>query len=272
MARFDWYSCTLVNDLPPTGIVEALLDGMEGGHGAELSKGRGGYSQALLVKTSDGDTIATVLAGGNGNPHVIGSGENAPAVAKVMRDSFPAHRVTRLDSCEDLDADFAALHPAMRQFAALHGLKGRTVMPDDPEDGATYYIGAESSPNRVRCYQKDRQLAALGLPVPPNLLGIVRMEAQIRPVRAGRELAATLTPLQAWGASPWLRGFHMQFIGEDPGRVELQTRTNTSFERRCNVVVDQWGAHLSAWAHRAGGWEQLGRQLRDRISGPPDGA
>ena len=52
--------------------------------------------------------------------------------------------MTRFDAAEDLDEPgaFVRLTDIMSEVATKNRVKGLWIRPDDPEDGATYYLGA----------------------------------------------------------------------------------------------------------------------------------
>ena len=263
--RFDWYAATL--DVPPGVIADAILGEVPGAHGVRLGRGRHGYQQSMSVTDGDGELVATILSGGaNLPPHAFASGRTAPAFSDLVRRHWrDAHHVTRLDSCFDVLADFDAVHPDLKLLAKQRGLKGRSYIPDDPEDGATYYIGAPSSRVQARVYEKGKEMRAKGHDVPDFAMEMLRFEVQLRPTKEGRVTAASMSAEDVWGATDWTREMAVQHLGYDPGRTCTQFRLHTTFERRCDVVSDQYGHHIFDWAKRLGGWAEFGVEIERRI-------
>ena len=225
MPRFDWYQATI--DDYPRVIADALMT-LPGAHDLQHGRGRLNYRESSVVVGIDGHPLATILHGGlNGAPNAFASGENAVAFSETIRRTWPeAHRVTRLDSCEDVRMPFQAAHSACQAIAAELGVKGKTDAPDDPEDGATYYMGAPSSRARIRCYEKGKQLRAQGHEDADPL--IVRFELQLRPndVQAKRQ-AASIAPGEAWGATALARRVARVF-DHAPERVTLRHRLQST--------------------------------------------
>ena len=267
MDRFDWYSATLLNDLKPIDLATSLLEAMEGGYTVELGRGRGGYTQSLKVLTADGDTLATVLAGGNGNPHCIGTGENAPQVAARLRKAFP-HRVSRMDSCIDLKGSYGAILADLEAFQREWGLTAHEHRALRPGDGSTFYLGAPASPIRVRVYQKGLEMLAKGLLVDPADYDLLRFEIQLRPLREGRLTAATLAPPEAWGASPWTRDFARRFLSHEARPVVLQQRVKADLERRIGAMTAQYERTFLELLHLHGSAEAAGVEIYRRLLPP----
>lgn len=253
MVQFDWYQATL--NERPWSIAEACLQGIPGAFQVIEGRGRNGYRECLRVVDSDGQRLAEVHSGGpNGPPNALASGETAQRFADVIRTAWPdAHRVTRADACQDVAGDFGELHARLTEQARLRGLKFRTIVPGDPADGATLYLGSKDSRVSARIYEKGKQLRAMGHPVTVDQLALVRFEVQLRPTRDGRATVARLSPADCWGASPWAREVADRFLGFDPGRTPTQFRLTSDFESRVHHMVDQYGPTLVELRRRAGG-------------------
>lgn len=260
--RFDYYAASL--DAPPGVIADAVLGKVPGACGVRLGRGKNGYKHSMSVTDGDGEVMATILYGGyNLMPHAYASGKDAPMFARLIRDDWAgAHRVTRVDSCCDVHEDFDKAHPALQQMARARGLRGRSILPDDPEDGASYYIGSPSSRVQVRVYEKGLEMRAKGHDVPEEQLGLLRFEVQLRPTKEGRVTASVMTPEEVWGATPWTREISVQHLGHDPGRNPTQFKLHTTFDRRSIVIAHQHGQHLLEWAEKVGGGEALLADIR----------
>lgn len=263
--RFDWYSATM--DVPPSLIADALISEHPAASSWREGRGQNGYARSMSVTDSDGETLATILHGGrNMAPHAYASGCEAPVFSDIIRRHWPdAHKVTRLDSCRDVPGSFEDLHPALQILAKARGLLGESRIPDDPERGATYYLGSPSSRVRMRMYEKGKELRSKGHEVTEDDLEMLRFEVQLRPTKEGRETAAHLSPDEVWGATHWAAEVARQHLFFDPSRVNLQFRLKTTFERRCRAAVAQYGLHLYMWQQQEGGWPQLGAEIERRL-------
>jgi hypothetical protein len=252
MPQFDWYQATI--DERPWSIVEAVLDGMAEAAGLEEGRGRNGYQSAIKLLDAEGRPVAEVHSGGlNGAPNAFASSHHAPRFAEIIREHWPAaHRVTRADSAHDLASAFWDLHAPLTELARTKGLKHRTVVAGDPEDGSTLYIGSKDSRVTCRVYEKGKEMRAKGHQVTEEQLGLVRFEVQLRPTKEGRETVAGLTPSQCWGASHWTRDLAVSYIGLDPGRQATQFRLTAPFEARVGHMITQYGSTLRELRRRSG--------------------
>jgi hypothetical protein len=261
MAHFDWYQATV--DAPPRVLAEALME-LPGAVEMVAGRGRQNYHHSMAITSVDGDTLATVLHGGlNGAPNAYGSGEQAEAFAAIIRQHWPeAHRVTRVDSAEDVRTDFRPMHAACRAIAAAQGVKGESIVPDDLGDGSTYYMGARSSATRLRCYEKGKQLAPLAVDAATCPIDWVRLEVQWKPVRDARLTAASLSPGEVWGVSAWTRAVASQLLATNPDRVVVRPRLRTTYEARLAACMTQYGALFDDIHRREGGsWARVGETL-----------
>lgn len=266
-AGFDWMAAT-IEDYPGV-IVDALMV-LPGAHDLKRGRGMNNYRERATVLTDDGEVLATVLHGGlNGAPHAYASGDAAGPFTEVLRHTWAdRHRVTRLDTAQDVSADFPTVYASLQSFARQKGLKGESRIPDDPIDGATYYVGAVSSPIRFRCYEKGKQLAKLAGTVDGFDLDAVRFELQVRPVREGKLTATQLTADQVWGVTPWARQIAQQHLAANPDRVVMQRRLPTNYERTHRAMLDQYGPHLREMLARHATWCGVGEQLGLDLDGP----
>lgn len=258
-ARFDWYQGTIKEH--PHQVLDALMT-LPGAYDREAGRGKMNYQASVTIRTADHDVLATILHGGNGDGcHFIGTSENAEPVADTVRKWWPAHSVSRLDSADDLGIDFVGAHARLQAIGSECGVKGRSVIPDDPEDGATYYLGADSSAVRHRLYEKSKQLAKQCGSWDGITPGIVRAEVQLRPVREGKQAAAAWSPMQVWGASHWTRRIADELLSQDVPRVIMARRIPTTYERTHEAMLKQYGAHLVEMMCRLGSWDDLGPAL-----------
>ena len=271
--RFDWYAAT-VPELPPMELLDAVCRGL----GGTVIEGRRrlGYAQCFRVNNVQGDALAEVLVGSVGKnnlpPHVVATGDKAPALASLLRESFPSHRVSRFDAAEDFDrvGAFADLTRVMGEVAAENHVKGLWITPDDPDEGATYYLGGKSSAVTCRCYQKGLQLRKT---VHPGLQPMIstdwaRLEIQVRPPKQlGKIIAATLTPEQAWGFAGWSQALALAALNLNIPRVEgLCWKPQSDDDRAFDWMCRQYGPLLGRVLNDLGTWECVGLQIGDRLA------
>jgi len=268
--RFDWYQATIPDD--PITVVEAVL-----GHlapGGEVRQGRGlhGYGQSFTVSRADGDRAALILCGGNNGarPNAQATGAQAHEFASLVRELWPAHKVTRFDAAEDMAGEgaYETLEAVCRTLARERSLKGRAIVPDDVADGRTYYIGAAASDVRTRLYDKTAEQRRHLPPerhdeIPDHW---VRIEAQVRPRKEAGFVAATLTPEQAWGCSAWTHELARRLFSLDVARVEMQAGRESDHERAYRFMLQQYGPTLRRMLADLGSWDCVGLTIGDDLA------
>jgi hypothetical protein len=243
--RFDWYQATVPahHEL----IVRELLTAM--GEGSERETGKGMYSYlASSTIRRDGEVRAKVLHGGaNPHPNVTSTGEFGHALAGWLRGAFPDHRVTRADACIDMRGEglFDEISAAMSIIGREHRLKGERIVPDNPDDGATYYLGSRASPVRIRQYEKGKQLYKLtGDPVWKNFFDWTRLELQMRPEKDFKSVAARLEPVEFWGCSAWTRDLSRTVLAMNPEPVLMKPARISDHDRALRFLFQQYGATM----------------------------
>ena len=167
-----------------------------------------GFQDRTALVDESGDAVAAVLWGGDrvaGRVLFEVKGERTPDYVATLREKVSAHRCTRVDACADFDQEgiFEAIVRQMEEVKGAFRLYGerRGDWDDHPDLGRTLYLGAPSSAVRARCYEKGKQPEYRFLNKPEW----VRLEVQVRPLKDGREVYATLPAAEVWGASPWTR-------------------------------------------------------------------
>jgi hypothetical protein len=271
--KFDWYAAT-VPGVPPMEVLEAVRRGLNG----SVTEGRRrlGYAQSFRIEDRRGDLLAEVLAGSVGRndlaPHAVATGEKAQEFSRVLREAFPEHRVSRFDAAEDFDEPgaFAGLTNVMGEIALANRVKGLWITPDDPEDGATYYLGGKSSAVTCRAYQKGLQVRKSLHPAlrPQVSADWARLEVQVRPPKQmGKALAASLTPEQAWGFAAWSQALVLAAINLEIPRVEgLGWQPQSDDDRAMDWLCRQYGPLLGRVFNDLGSWECVGLQIGDRLA------
>lgn len=268
--KFDWYQATIPDH--PLDVVSAVLAGLA--EGGEVREGRGlhGYRQSFGIHKADGDRVALVLCGGNNgaHPNVTASGAAAHPFASLVRDLWPAHKVTRVDAAEDVaeEGAYDLLEGVCRTLAQERSLKGRRILPDDPAEGRTYYIGSPSSDVRTRLYDKTAE-ARRSLPperhneVPDHW---ARIEAVVRPRKEAGYVAASLTPEQVWGCSAWTHELARRLFSLDLARVEMQAGRESDHERAYRFMLQQYGPTLRRMVADLGSWDCVGLTIGDDLA------
>lgn len=252
MTLCDWYQATI--DEHPQAVGEALLEGMPGASGFKVARGLIGYHSAMLVLDDAGETCATILHGGsNGAPNAWASGERAEAFAAVLRKHWPdAHSVTRFDSAHDFRGHYPTVRDQCRALAAPRGVGGYEIAAHSTDKGSTDYLGAKTSRVQVRLYEKGKQLAAIVEDPTAIDLDWLRLEAQWRPDKVGRLIAARVSSDEVWGASPLTQAIAREVIGADPERLRPQPKPLSDFDRCHAAMIMQYGPHLSRLLVREG--------------------
>lgn len=271
--NFDWYAATLPG-VAPMESLEAIKAGMGGT--VEEGRRRLGYAQCFQVKDTAGDTVAEVLCGSVGKnrleTHAVATGSNAPQFVQVLRSAYPDHRVTRFDAAEDLDelGAFERITETMGEVATLHRVKGLWIRPDDPTEGATYYLGGKSSSVTCRCYQKGLQVRKEMHPAlrPSISENWARLEVQVRPPKLlGKALAAQLTPEQAWGFAAWSQQLILAALKLNVEKIQgIGWKPQSDDEKTFDWLCRQYGPLLGRMVQDLGSWECVGLTIGDRIA------
>ena len=121
----------------------------------------------------------------------------------------------------------------LQRVAGRHNVKGRSIVPDDPTEGRTYYIGARTSDVRVRLYEKTAEARSrLGQErwheIPEDW---VRLECQVRPRKEFKAVASSVSPAQAWGFSGWSTELAKEAFEMQLERIEMQAGRETDYAR-----------------------------------------
>lgn len=265
--QFDWYQASV--PVQPELLGRLLLEHMPEGTGVYPGRGMNSFKSRNDYATPDGEIIATMMFGGvNPHPNVKSSGDHAPALAGVLRHICADHRVSRLDVAIDMRGEglFDELVRVMGQTARRHRVKGEKILPDDLDDGATYYLGSRTSPLRVRCYEKGKQLHKLtGDPVWRQLFDWTRLELQVRPEKAFKSAAAKMPPEAFWGCSAWTRDLAAGAVALEPEPVTMKPTRIADHERAMRALVSQYGQTILRHVSKLGTWEEFTADLQRRL-------
>lgn len=267
MVEFDAYTAT-VRGAEVSDVLALLFE--SGRHGWQMRQGRGhhGFESRVGLRDESGTEAAAVAWGGGHQGLVMIEVKGVPArcIVPAIRERYPEHVCTRVDSAYDLEKPGAwdELLEVVTDVKAKYRLKGEKRGDwDFPEDGRTMYLGSTSSPVRARLYEKGKQPEYRGLGHPDW----VRLEVQVRPQKDAKKVYKGLEPLEVWGASPYTRElaarvFRRELCPFPAGTVWKPSQR----DRALDFMVAQYGAHLLSLKEDLGSWECLGLTLRDMIA------
>lgn len=274
MMRFDAYKASLPGGIDAVQVIDFLAAANPLGAVAE-GRPRFGYQACATLRDENGDRWVDVLHGGTNGVLIEVSGECTPDVVHLVRNTWPAHAVTRADVCQDIIEEergvFGRIAPRLDRLVQDHGrVKAKGIIPRvRPEDGATYTIGSRSSETYFRVYQKPEQLLAEGLG--DHSLRVffdkwVRVELEAKPQKDNRLRAATFSPQDFFGLSRIARSVCVQILDEAIDKTSvINYKELTTKERQRRALVRQYGNVLEALREEVGSWAELGLSIRDLI-------
>lgn len=272
MVRFDAYTATMRG--PKTDdLMQILFDQVGIGASFYETKGFHTFGKRLAIKDNGGHEVGAVQYGGHQGDRLMFEvkGEASAKAVEALRARFE-HRVTRADSCADFDAPdaFKRLLKACTAIKKEHRIMGGKAgdWDDFPEKGRTLYMGSQSSPVRMRLYEKGLQPEYAHL----NRPNWARIEVQVRPAKEAKETFASLSPLEVWGASRWTRDIAAKVLEQhiDPHPAGTTYRL-TDRETALRWMCKQYGQHLASLAQDLGGWECVGLTLNEIMTAQAKG-
>ncbi len=269
---FDWYQSTFRDEryaVKPEELVDVLAYDLGAGS-IETVRGLNGYREQAVMRLPDGDVCGRLMYGGrNSWPNGFGSGDAAPAFARVVRSRFPkTHMVTRADIAFDVQAP-GAFDLLYGECLAVADERGLSVSQAGDwhrgEAGRTGYIGSRDSEVRVRVYEKGLE-QRVKAPSPEAAESVpkdwTRLELVVRPQKAPRRLlAASTAPEDFFGYSIWTQMLATRLWALDVPRVERASWKVSDDDEVLKWAVRQYGALLARQAERVGSWEALGLRL-----------
>lgn len=265
--KFDWYQASV--PVTSEAIHQQLLASMPGGTVVADGKGMYSFTNAKHYGLPDGEIAVTMMHGGvNPHPNVKASGDFSPSLAQLIRHYWPQHRVSRLDVAIDMRGDgvFDQVVRIMSAVGREFRLRGNKWLPDDLDEGSTYYLGGEQSALRVRCYEKGKQLFKLtGDPCWRELFDWTRLELQVRPEKAFKSTAASMPPEAFWGCSTWTRDLAAHTLALNPAPVEMKPARLADHERAMRYAVQQYGPTFLRQISKLGSWEAFCADLHVRM-------
>lgn len=237
---FDWYQASI--HAPEDNIIEAIIEH----YGASMVSVRGipQYDQSIgFCIPCYEEPVCELSFGGNQGavPHVKATGHFAPSLATLIRRHWPAHSVSRVDSAYDFVGAglYDQLRPILDGFHHSHGIFRNEM--GFPENGRTYYLGSPKSPVRLRCYEKDKERQAKGLPFTD---GHLRLELQVRPLTREKTKFAALDAAEIWGAAKWSRLVVNKVLAQSPEPIKREPTMSKSSEQILADVFSQYARRL----------------------------
>lgn len=238
--------------------------GMLGDCAPKLIRGRYGYSRGWEI-SKNGEKVVEVFESTGQPAHFVASGQSAQTIASTVRFSGRNnHRVSRLDSCFDIDEGpqfFEHMAKKLRRtFAHIEGGGAWSQKPNSAQ-ADTLYLGSPKSPTRVRFYEKGKQDPSY----PPNT---VRVEVQYRPHTSRKAHAASLEPEQVFGVSRWSNQLFESFAGyQTVAAPPRPARVSSSNQKSREASMRQYGAPwLELFKELEGDFEALGVALFETIT------
>lgn len=255
--KFDWYQAS-VPEVRPEVVMETLARSEYYGDWVEARPSKGYDVGSHFVV---GDQVKYRVNHGGQNSeygaNITASGGDAPKLAEVLRESFPRHRVSRLDSCEDYhhkDA-YAYLRKLGLRIAQECNVQVREIVKPlaESDDGRTLYIGSTTSAVSGRIYEKGKQLGVGS--------EWVRAELQVRPQKDVKDVASLLSAEQVWGLAKWSRQFASELLSTKIQRVDVQIYQPSDDERAYRHMLKQYGKVFARMLATHGSAETVGAQI-----------
>lgn len=255
--KFDWYQAS-VPDVHPETIKSVLAASDYYGDWDRITPVKGYDVGAQFVV--GGESLFKIFHGGRNEqygPNVVGSGSSAQKLAEVIRANFPAHRVSRMDSCADYNHKDA--YEYLRKKALKIAKEQKVVVREickplqESDDGRTLYLGSQTSAVSMRIYEKGKQLGCGD--------EWVRAELQVRPQKDIKAIAASLSPVDVWGLAKWSHSMAHQLGHTKLQRVDAQVYQRSDHDRAYRFMLKQYRRVLEQMLASHGSPETVGAQI-----------
>lgn len=255
--KFDWYQASIPG-INPIAIMETFSKSEYYGDW-EQSKPLKGYDRASQFVIG-GEVLYKINHGGHNEEfgaNVVGSGSYAERLAAIVRENFPSHKVSRVDSCEDFHHPdvYAYLRKKALQIAKEQKVKVREIVKplSECDDGRTLYLGSQTSAVSMRIYEKGKQLGC----------GTewVRAELQVRPQKDLKQIVSRLSAVELWGMSKWSLNMAAQMGNKNIQRVDAQIYHQSDHDRAYRFMLKQYRKVLSQMLCTHGSPETVGAQI-----------
>ena len=263
LTRFDAYTATTRAANHSDLISMCFLEGDK----VRQAKGHHGFSDRVSFTDFSGSETGSVSWGGTHGSLIMleAKGERTPQIVEELRSRYE-HHCTRVDSCHDVEIPgaFDSLLTPCLKVKKDFKLKGSRAgdWEDFPEDGRTLYIGANTSPIKLRLYEKGHQPEYRHA----NRPDWVRIELQVRPTKDAKEMYSRADSLAVWGASKWTRELASLVLAAELSPLPAGTvRKLTQQESALRFMCKQYGAHMIGLHNDLGDWESVGLKLAEMI-------
>ncbi len=212
------------------------------------------YDEHRVLKDRLGRDYADVFWGGqNGKPNVEAKGHRAVAAAALLRASWE-HHPSRIDTKRDGKCPglFAEIREIALRFRAERGITISEIQNHHPDKGDTVYLGSyKHSEKFFRIYQPGLKLAQeehrTGDQIAQEERETVRVELVFKPEKGrAKRAAATLSPDEMWGISPWVADFASEVFAMDVQAVSVSTRRESNRNRALRFACSQYRAHFES--------------------------
>lgn len=216
-------------------LLKTLTEGLADEPPRSMQKGLMQYGRGVEIRNGGTRVARCRWDGVNPLPHVEATGQNAPALADLLRAEGLEHRLSRVDVCVDV-MDQGAIGPlveAARAFDRERKRRRRMIHdPDDPAEGVTYEVGSRKSEHYTRIYDKGAEQGTGA--------DHARFELQHKPHGTTRKWWCSMaSPEQILGVSPLARAIGpMLSMHLDP--APARTRRLADDDRAWIVHNQQW--------------------------------
>lgn len=255
--KFDWYQAS-VPDVDPAVVMATLSNSDYYGQWEENRPAKG-YDVGLQFVVA-GDVLYRINHGGQNaqyGANVSASGRSADKLATVIREHFPRHRVSRLDSC--VDYHHKDVYDYLRSRALVIAKEQKVQVREivkplaESDDGRTLYLGAPSSAVSMRIYEKGKQLGQGD--------EWVRAELQVRPQKSTKDTVASLSAVELWGIAKWSHAFAIQMGHDNLTRVDPHIYQPSDHDRAKRFMLKQYRKVFEQMFLTHGSWDTVGVQI-----------
>jgi hypothetical protein len=228
VVRFDAYAGTIKGDRPFQEVAQVLAHDLDGivVRGKPVKR----FGEVLRVERAGHCAVWVGKDHGNGSVYFEGKGESSPDLVTSVRSRFE-HGVSRADVADDWNHEtaFDRLQAIVRQHKGPQVAGAYEKLPDDPTQGRTWAAGRRGSNAYIRVYEAGKMKERLHF----NKPHWVRGELECRPhYAADKVAAASMSPVDFWGMSPWTRRVAEALFEIDVPRYEVEYRPPTHDKTR----------------------------------------
>jgi Replication initiation factor len=208
------------------------------------------YAQHIALTDVRGAAVVDVFWGSaDPRPNIEVKGSNSPAIIPIVRQF--QHAPSRIDVKRDGAGPllFRSLVEFGLTFAKARGLTVDHIQHYDDDKGDTLYIGSRKSEKFIRIYQPGLKRAQAECRTGDNIStderNSVRVELEFNPQKRRAKLAAaSLSPDELWGVSPWIADFAREVFAMNVQPATVSERRESNRNRALRFMSQQYRAHL----------------------------